>query len=50
MANDIRNEAALTPSTSGKRPWITPEVETVPARDADAFGGPPGGVDYSTYS
>ena len=50
MANEIRNETAQMPSNSGKRPWVTPEVEIVPARDAEAFVGPPGGVDYGIYS
>lgn len=40
---------AQTP-ISGKRPWISPEVEIAPARSAEAFGGPPGGVDYGFYS
>jgi hypothetical protein len=42
-------ETAQVPA-SGKRPWISPEVEIAPARSAEAFGGPPGGVDYGIYS
>ena len=35
---------------SGKRPWVQPLIEAAPARQADAFFGPPGGVDYGFYS
>lgn len=50
MARNIRNETAQTSSKSGKRAWVSPEIETAPARNAEAFGGPPGGVDYGIYS
>jgi hypothetical protein len=50
VANETRNKIAQTPSNSGKRPWVAPEVEIAPARDAEAFAGPPGGVDYGFYS
>jgi hypothetical protein len=39
-----------TAPNKGKRPWISPEVEIAPARAAEAFFGPPGGVDYGFYS
>lgn len=48
MAN-IRKDASA-PVGSVKRTWITPQVEIAPARSADAFFGPPGGVDYGFYS
>ena len=50
MADETRYETAQMPSNSGKRAWVAPEVEICPARDAESFGGPPGGVDYGIYS
>lgn len=50
MAAKIQNETARTTSNSGKRAWVAPQIETAPARFANAFGGPPGGVDYGIYS
>lgn|GEM_PF-4495892 len=50
MAEIVRNETAQRLSNTGKRAWIAPEIEIVPGRDAAAFGGPPGGVDYGFYS
>lgn len=50
MTDKVRGGIAQTPSNSGKRPWIAPEIEIAPARGANAFGGPPGGVDYGFYS
>jgi hypothetical protein len=49
VANEARNPNA-TSSLSKKRSWVSPEIEIAPARDAKAFGGPPGGVDYGIYS
>lgn len=49
MANDMRNESNRAPK-SGKRAWVAPQVEIAAARGAEAFGGPPGGVDYGFYS
>lgn len=49
MTDKARGDIPQTPN-SGKRPWISPEVEIAPARGAEAFGGPPGGVDYGFYS
>lgn len=50
MAEKIQNEIAKKSSSSGKRVWVAPEIEVASARDAEAFGGPPGGVDYGFYS
>ncbi len=50
MAENIRNETAQKASNTGKRAWIAPEIDIARARDANAFGGPPGGVDYGIYS
>lgn len=50
MAETIRNETARKASSTGKRAWIAPEIDIARAREANAFGGPPGGVDYGIYS
>lgn len=50
VADKARDGIVQTSTDSGKRPWIAPEIEIAPARDANAFGGPPGGVDYGIYS
>ena len=50
MTDKARVGSVKAPSNSGKRPWVSPEVEIAPARNAEAFGGPPGGVDYGIYS
>lgn len=50
MTDKARMGTAQTTQNSGKRPWVSPEVEIAPARNAEAFGGPPGGVDYGIYS
>jgi hypothetical protein len=50
VTDKAREGSGKTPSGSGKRPWVSPEVEIAPARNAEAFGGPPGGVDYGFYS
>ena len=50
MTDKVRGGSAQSPSSSGKRQWIAPEIEIAPARGANAFGGPIGGVDYGLYS
>lgn len=50
MVNEARIGTGRKNSQSAKRPWMSPEVEIAPARDAKAFAGPPGGVDYGFYS
>lgn len=50
MTDKARDESVQTRSTSGKRAWIAPQIETAAAREANAFGGPPGAVDYGFYS
>jgi len=50
VAHKVKGEVAQNSSNSGKRQWIAPEIEIAPARGANAFGGPPGGVDYGIYS
>lgn len=49
MTDKARVDAAQT-ANSGKRPWISPQVEIAPGRSAEAFGGPVGGIDYGVYS
>ena len=50
LVTDEARDEIVQPSTSGKRTWVAPNVEIAEARDASAFGGPPGGVDYGIYS
>ena len=50
MTNKAQGDIVQTTTVSGKRIWIAPQIETAPARGANAFGGPPGGVDYGIYS
>ena len=50
MTDKARGEIVQNSPNSGKRQWMAPEIEIVPARGASAFGGPPGGVDYGIYS
>ena len=49
MSDKSRNDRVRKPS-SGKSAWIRPVIEVAHAKSADAFGGPPGGVDYGIYS
>jgi hypothetical protein len=50
VTDKARGDIAQTTAASGKRAWIAPQVETAAARGANAFGGPPGAVDYAIYS
>lgn len=49
MSDKARNDGIRKPS-SGKSAWVRPVVEVAQAKNAEAFGGPPGGVDYGIYS
>ena len=49
MSDRSRDDRVREPS-NGKSAWIRPVVEVAEAKKADAFGGPPGGIDYGLYS
>jgi hypothetical protein len=49
MSDKARNDR-IRKSSSGKSAWVPPVVEIAQAKSAEAFGGPPGGVDYGIYS
>ncbi len=50
MSRQDAIKAANPSLPSGKRAWLRPTIEAAAARQAEAFGGPPGGVDYGIYS
>lgn len=50
MNDKARDDIVQTEPDSAKRPWITPEVEIAPARDANGSFSRSGNVDYNLYS
>jgi len=50
MSREDPIKPAYQAPPSAKRAWLRPAIEAAAARQAEAFGGPPGGVDYGIYS
>lgn len=50
MAQENKTDFEKPHTPAAKRPWVTPAIEIAEARGAEAFGGPPGGIDYGFYS
>lgn len=49
MANRSHDEKHEQPAADGKLPWVHPTIKTFPARDAEVFANPYGGVDAGIY-
>lgn len=50
MSDKNPTDVAAHEAPKAKRSWVRPAIEIAEARQAEAFGGPPGGVDYGIYS
>lgn len=50
MTHKAEDAIVQTDVNSAKRPWVAPEVEIAPTRNANGSFSRSGGIDYGLYS